>query len=344
MCSPSPTNNSLSNGFDGNLVTTFYDGVSAGAYFTFTPTGGYSFNSQIRVYNGGVSDTSVKINGGASISLSTNSWTTVATGSGTLTTLAITRGVTQVHGWFAIEIDGKVLVDSNITIANVPSIASTVRANPSAGFSVVTWTTTGSTGDYISVGHGLNALPGLVVTKTTNNTDSWYTAHGFDLTKFGKLDTRDAFSDAGVAWGNGITSSVIGMRLGNFTANNYTHVAYCFAPVEGYSAMGSYVGNASASDAPFVYTGFKIRWLLIKGTTTDYREWVIYDTARDSYNVADGFLYANSSAAEGSGYNNIDLLSNGFKPRGGDYTTNKSGETYIYVAFAEHPFKTARAR
>jgi len=244
----------------------------------------------------------------------------------------------------AVEVAGKLLVDSNITLANLPSTASTVRANPSAGFSIVTWTTTGSHGDYISVGHGLNALPGLVVTKTRSNTDSWYTAHGFDLTKFAKLDSTDAFSDAGAAWGNGITSSVIGMRLGNFTANNYTHVAYCFAPVAGYSLFGSYTGNASSSDGPFVYLGFSAAWIMIKRTDAS-DNWVIYDVARDTFNIGGRRLYPDLSQSESQNTTHyIDILSNGFKPHSTGAMLNANGGTYIYAAFAEHPFKTARAR
>jgi hypothetical protein len=220
----------------------------------------------------------------------------------------------------------------------LPSIASTVRANPSAGFSTVTWTTTGSTGDYISVGHGLSALPGLVVTKTRSNADSWYTAHGFDLTKFGKLDTTDAFSDAGAAWGNGITSSVIGMRIGNFTANNYTHVAYCFAPVEGYSAMGSYVGNGNA-DGVFVYTGFKPAWLMFKETTggSDHN-WFIFDSKRNTFNALDEYIEANLGASANT-HTTVDFLSNGFKLRtSNNLLGNGSGDTYVYIAFASHSF------
>ena len=337
MCSPSPTFNSLSNGFDGNLATTFYDGVSAGAYFTFTPTGGYSFNSQIRVYNGGVSDTSVKINGGTSISLSTNSWTTVATGSGTLTTLAITRGVTQVHGWFAIEIDGKVLVDSNITLANVPSIASTVRANPSAGFSIVSFTPV----DNSSIGHSLNASPELIIYKNRDSSQNWRVYHkSLDSSKTLYLNTNDG-ETTDTDRVTAVTSTAF--TVGNII-DNQDHIAYCFAPVKGYSAMGSYTGNGSA-DGPFVYTGFKPAFILIKASSINNEDWVILDTSRASSNVSNLLIKPNTSEQEftNSAYN-TDILSNGFKIRNNNPRFNQSGATYIYYVTAENPFKTARAR
>jgi len=338
MVSPSPANGTLSQGFNGNLTNTFYGGISAGAYFTFAPTGGITFNTQIRVYNGNVSATSVKINGGSSVSLSTSSWTTVATGSGTLNTLAITRGTTDVHGWFGIEIDGKLLVDSGVSVANVPSIASQVMASPESGFSIIKYTGNNTSG--ATVGHGLNAAVEFAIFKQVTVTNDWSVySKAAGATGYLRINTRDPFTTTSGQFNNTNPSSSVITLGGDHNANGPSNeiICYAFAPVTGYSSMGSYVGNASPSDAPFVYTGFKIRWLLIKGTTTDYREWVIYDTARDSYNVANKFLYANSSAAEASG-NNIDLLSNGFKPRGGDYTHNKAGETYVYIAIASNPF------
>ena len=121
-------------------------------------------------------------------------------------------------------------------------------------------------------------------------------------------------------------------------------IAYCFAPVEGYSAFGSYTGNGS-TDGPFVYTGFKVRWLMIKRSSSSGYNWQIHDTERIPYNVNTKALFANASDSEYTFSSAVfDLLSNGFKPRGGDSYTNASGQTYIYAAFAEHPFKYARAR
>ena len=150
------------------------------------------------------------------------------------------------------------------TVSNTDgSVTSQVRVNQTAGFSIVSWTSSSTSGNYDSIGHSLNALPGLVLTKRLTIADSWYSAHGFDLTQFGKLNSTDAFSTAGAAWGNGHTSSVIGMRVGNFVGANEAMIAYCFAPVAGYSAFGSYEGNGS-NDGVFVHTGFSVRWLLTK--------------------------------------------------------------------------------
>jgi hypothetical protein len=128
----------------------------------------------------------------------------------------------------------------------------------------------------------------------------------------------------------------------NSNANNGTYVAYCFAPVEGYSAFGSYTGNGSA-DGPFVYTGFRPRYILIKNSTYAGQAWWILDTARDDANVADNYLQANSSNAEGT-FTVGDILSNGFKIRTTDIALNGSTHTIIFAAFAENPFSLARAR
>jgi hypothetical protein len=121
--------------------------------------------------------------------------------------------------------------------------------------------------------------------------------------------------------------------------NTATYVAYCFAPVAGYSAFGSYTGNGQSGDsAPFVWTGFRPRWILVKRTDAAI-QWTILDTARSPKNVADERLFPNLSQAETvNGDGNTDLLSNGFKPRNIDSAFNASGGTYIYAAFAESPF------
>ena len=217
------------------------------------------------------------------------------------------------------------------------SVTSQVRVNQTAGFSIVSWTSSSSSGNLDSIGHGLNALPGLVITKRRTVADSWYSAHGFDLTKFGTLDTTNAFASAGTAWGNGHTSSVIGMRVGNFCNPSETLIAYCFAPVAGYSAFGSYEGNGS-TDGPFIYTGFKPALLMFK-RTDGAAGWYIYDYKRDGYNAANKLLYANYGNAEAD--NSIpDLLSNGFKIRTTGTVANGNGNDYIYMAWAENPFSS----
>ena len=219
------------------------------------------------------------------------------------------------------------------------SVTSQVRVNQTAGFSIVSWTSSNSSsGTYDSIGHGLNALPGLVITKRRAVADSWYSAHGFDLTQFGKLNSTDAFSNAGTAWGDGHTSSVIGMRIGNFVNPNEAMIAYCFTSVAGYSAFGSYSGNGS-TEGPFVYLGFRPRFILLK--ISNYtNNWFIYDTARAQGNVVEVVLLANTDDAESTSTNHsLDILSNGFKLRTGNSRINGSGDSYIYAAFAENPFQ-----
>jgi hypothetical protein len=124
--------------------------------------------------------------------------------------------------------------------------------------------------------------------------------------------------------------------------NTATYVAYCFAPVAGYSAFGSYTGNGSA-DGPFIYTGFRPAYLLIKQSSATGEGWRIFDDVRSPFNQVNKHLIANSNAAE-STETGLDFVSNGFKLRNGDAHQNGNGATYIYAAFAEFPFKYANAR
>ena len=213
------------------------------------------------------------------------------------------------------------------------TITSTVRANISAGFSVVTWTGGGSG---YSVGHGLGVAPKLIIIKDRNNAFDWIV---FTTVIDGSLDylylnSTDAKADSG---GSLPTSTLV--YPGQSTSSNY--VMYCFAPVAGYSAFGSYVGNGSASDGPFVHTGFRPKFTLVKANLAG-EHWSILDSARNTFNVTNTVLRPNLSNEEGT--EAVDFLSNGFKPRnaGGEY--NASGTTYLYAAFAEHPFGLARAR
>ena len=221
------------------------------------------------------------------------------------------------------------------------SITSSVSANTTAGFSVVTYTGTGANA---TVGHGLGVAPSMVIVKNRGAGNAWdiYTA-------MTGANAYLSFTTAAVASGlfpSVATSTVFSITggAGGQGASGGTYVAYCFAPVAGYSAFGSYVGNGS-NDGPFVYTGFRPRFLLIKNTTTAGTNWEIWDSARDLYNVESNRLYPDSSAAENGGQNAYDFLSNGFKARqAGSTDTNQSGATIIYAAFAENPFKYANAR
>jgi hypothetical protein len=237
------------------------------------------------------------------------------------------------------------------TVTNTQgSISSQVRANASAGFSVVTYTGNGTNG--ATVGHGLGVKPSLIITKDrTSSGTTWITYHtSIGATKYLDLNSTNAATTSINAWNNTEpTSSVFSIALGTggqgpFGSDSF--LAYCFAPVAGYSSFGSYTGNGS-TDGPFIFTGFRPRWILHKSTTSEsFSSWHIYDTARDNYNPVDLELYPNLSNAEGNvPGGDFDILSNGFKVRtnfSGGWNTN--GITYIYAAFAEHPFQYARAR
>ena len=223
------------------------------------------------------------------------------------------------------------------------SITSSVSANTTAGFSVVTYTGNGSASQ--TAGHGLGVAPSLVIFKVRSTTDDWLVySSTLGANSYLVLDTTAA---AGTASGyfSGMTSSVIGLGYGASSINGSgrTFVAYCFAPVAGYSAFGSYTGNGSA-DGPFVYTNFRPRFLMIKKSSAA-QSWQLHDTSRNPYNSADNYLEANTSDAEAADVvPALDILSNGFKLRTSNTTWNASGDTYIYYAVAENPFAYSNAR
>jgi hypothetical protein len=224
------------------------------------------------------------------------------------------------------------------------TITSSVSANTTAGFSVVTYTGNGS-GASTTVGHGLGVAPAFYIIKKRNGTSNWgFWITGFTGLQYMEMDTTGAILSAASVW-NSTTpaSTVFSVGSATFTNNSGgTYVAYCFAEVEGYSKFGSYTGNGSA-DGTFVYTGFRPAYLMIKCTDTGGTTWWIEDSARDTYNPQSKILVANTSAAEAT-LAAIDTLSNGFKFRHPSADVNGSGKNYIYMAFAENPFKNSLAR
>lgn len=218
------------------------------------------------------------------------------------------------------------------------TISSTVSANTTSGFSIVTWTGNGSNS---TIGHGLNSVPRMILVKNrTNGAADWRVYHAsVGNTVFLKLNTTGATVTASTAWNNTTpTSSVFSVGTSaDVNENTASMLAYCFAEVKGYSKIGSYTGNGS-TDGTFIYTGFKPSWVLLKDTTTGGSGWEILDNKRNTYNVMGERLYPNLSDA-GSTATVIDFLSNGFKLRtSADTWINTSGNTYIYAAFAENPF------
>jgi len=226
------------------------------------------------------------------------------------------------------------------------TITSTVSVNTTAGFSVVTYT--GNSTNPSTVGHGLGVAPQFIIIKCRSNAYNWVVGSkaidGFSSGKQLYLNTTAALVSGENFFSNTQPTSTVFTIKDNYEVNfsGYTYVAYCFAPVAGYSAFGSYTGNGSA-DGAFIYTGFRPAFIMIKRTDSSGTDWVTMDYQRLGYNATDVALNPNAAYAENSGYA-TDFTANGFKLRTTTSFLNGSGATYIYMAFASSPFKIARAR
>ena len=230
------------------------------------------------------------------------------------------------------------------------SITSTVSVGATQGFSVVTYTGTGVTA---TIGHGLGVAPSMVIVKNRSAVESWRVGHSFmnggssPWNYYMNLNGTAAQAASSSVWNNTAPTSTV-FSISNDSAvsgSGNALVAYCFAPVAGYSAFGYYTGNGS-TDGPFIYTGFRPRWIMIKQSSASGEDWTIYDSSRNTYNSTNSVLYADTSSAEftSNSYVPIDLLSNGFKIRTDGAGRNASSATYIYACFAENPFRNALAR
>jgi len=226
------------------------------------------------------------------------------------------------------------------------SKTATVQANQDAGFSIVTYAGSGSAS---TVGHGLADTPDVIIFKNRSAANVWATYHQ-GLGNNYKLELNSANAqDSDGSFMNGTlpTSSVftVGASV-NTNGSGSNYVAYCFAEKQGYSKFGSYTGNGDATNGPFIYTGFSPAWVMIKNIETANRPWYMFDNQRRTFNPNGLFLRANTSDAEANDQA-IDMLSNGFKIKPdalGSYGTssiNHSGQTMVYMAFAQHPFVTS---
>jgi hypothetical protein len=261
-----------------------------------------------------------------------------------------TLGVSTVYNNTGVTYVGWQWKAGGTSVSNTSGIlTSQVSANTTDGFSVCTYTAPASS-QANSFGHGLGVAPSMVIAKNRSSGTGglgWAVYHSsLGANQVLSLNTTAASATVSGYWGSGMTSTVVGLPTGasstgfdNCTGNM---VAYCFAAVAGYSAFGSYVANGS-TDGPFVYTGFRPRWVMVKDATTAGGYWEIHDTSRSTYNATTARLFPNTNNAELTGAD-IDFLSNGFKVRTTDGTVNNSGSTVIYAAFAENPFKNALAR
>jgi hypothetical protein len=232
---------------------------------------------------------------------------------------------------------------SNTTASNTDgSITSTVSANTTSGFSIVSWTGTGANA---TIGHGLSTTPSMIIAKSRSAAGGWYIYHkSIGATKFLQLSNTDASTSNSTIWNNTEPTSSF-FSTGTAFDNGTTYIAYCFAEKKGFSKFGSYVGNGS-TDGSYIHLGFKPAWVMFK-KTSGADNWLILDNKRSSSsgkNLVDFHLRANLSNAEAdlSGSDNgVDFLSNGIKLRKDNGEFNSSGGTYIYMAFAENPFVTS---
>ena len=223
--------------------------------------------------------------------------------------------------------------------------ATAISANTTSGFSIVTYTGSGSAG---TVAHGLSVAPSMVIIKSRTGASVKNWVIGQDQSGFtGQMyfDTGVFSSNSGSFNNTAPTTSVVSIGTDQTTnGSGATYAMYCFANVEGYSKIGQYSGNSS-SDGTFVYLGFRPAFLMIKTTSVSSQYWILRDNKRDAFNDDSNgsSLYANTQDSEGTGNIDIDFLSNGMKMRDNGNNTNGSG-TYIYLAFAEQPFKFSNAR
>ena len=221
------------------------------------------------------------------------------------------------------------------------TITSQVSANRQAGFSIVSWVYNSSGG---TIGHGLGAAPSFIIQRSRTTGYNWDVYHvSLGPTKRLTLNTTSASETFTGPWNDTSPTSSVFSSGASWWTNGDSMITYCWTAIPGYSAFGSYVGSGGA-DGPYVYLGFRPRWLLVKRTDAA-NDWLMWDSTRDTYNLMQNIIYANATTAESTYVNDkLDFVSNGIKLRNVGSAMNASGGTYIYAAFAESPFKFARAR
>jgi hypothetical protein len=228
---------------------------------------------------------------------------------------------------------------SNTTASNTDgSISSTVSANTTSGFSIVSYDGTGANA---TVGHGLGVAPSMIITKPRSNVYGWLVYHKSNgATQYMVLNETAAVASGSTNYQDTTpTSSVVSIGTNSgINPSSSDMIMYCFAEKQGYSKFGSYTGNGNA-DGTFVYTGFKSAMVIYK-KTSGTENWFIHDNKRQGFNPENELLFPDLNNAEGT-VNRIDLLSNGFKATTSDGGINGSGATYIYACFASNPFVTS---
>ena len=334
--------------FDNDVSTGPSTGANTTATWTFTAAVTATTSIHIYAVNGSgpsgtqASNTEIRLTVDGVVHAIDGAPGLINTGlKGDLTAITINVGQSGSPGLRYIKVDDEELVDSGITVANVPTIASTVRAKASAGFSIVSYTGSGTAGD--TIGHSLNAVPELILLKSrdTQTTNQSWTVHhsAIPATKNLILNDTAAAGTTG-SWNDTAPDSSV-FTVGSAQVVNTSgkkYIAYCFAPVAGYSSALSWEGNGS-SDGVFIHTGFRVAWFLWK-RSNGTANWYIYDSTRSTINVVNDNLEPNTSDAENTLTSmNVDFLSNGIKVRGSDGDINGSGGDYIGFALAENPFQ-----
>jgi len=224
------------------------------------------------------------------------------------------------------------------------SIQSNISPNTISKFSVVSYTGNG-TGNS-TIGHGLGATPKFIIVKNRTTTQDWGTLSPTFVSASDSnilyLSKNDAQADGSNVWGTSAAFNNTTFTVGDWTGSNQSNsnfIAYCFSDVQGFSKIGSYIGNGNA-DGTFIYTGFKPAFMMVKRATGGSGNWHITDNKRDPFNVNDAYLSANANSVE-SDFDHSDFLSNGIKFKTNNDGWNQDGNTYIYMSFAENPFTSS---
>jgi len=227
--------------------------------------------------------------------------------------------------------------------------AASVQANPTAGFSIITYTGTGSEG---TIAHGLGATPNFVIVKNRDAGEGWIIDSSIisgNANGTFHFNTDAEYTDGSNQFGTHNSTNITIKTAGNINTDGQKYVAYVFAEKQGYSKVGKYTGNGTGSfgpfaEGPFVYTGFKPAWVLIKRINGG-NGWTIFDNKRDPFNIVGNQITVNTNGAEdadASHHAERDYLSNGFRLKGNGNDINANGGIYSYIAFAEHPFVSSK--
>lgn len=323
------------------------------AVVTLTLSPGVSCSNTVSFLGGMTTSgtATISVNGGTAVNLTSGSSATTKTNvsfTGTVTSIVITKTSSDASGMliYGFEIDGARLVDNGVrSLPNVPTLATTVRANPSTGCSAIKYS---GGSDVATVAHGLNKEPHFAFFKKTQGGEEWGVYHR-SLGNAASL--RFKVNTAGTSLWQSLDPTSFAMPLSyqgavNESGGNY--LGFLWTSIEGFSSFGSFEGN-NLDPGPFVYLGFRAKLIFLKNADAS-QDWIIYDTSRSTSNEAFEYLGVQYTAAQNSTAddNSIDILSNGFIPRAATGTNdaiNAPGNTIIYCAWAEHPFASnPRAR